>query len=481
MDVQVAPAPHPRGNSTVMTVSPHPRPQALIVDDNPGFLASLELLVSREDFNCRTAATLEEARAHLELGVPDVLLIDLHLPEGNGLAFARERGLLETTEVIVVTGETSVEAAVEALHQGATDYLCKPIDAARLTSCLRGVSRTRALKQQVRTLNGQLRGIGRLGAMVGRSPAMMALFDLIQRVAPTDASVFVFGESGVGKELVAQALHDLSPRASQPFVPVNCSAISANLIESELFGHERGSFTGADRRRDGIFERARGGTLFLDEITEMPPELQVKLLRVLENRTYTRVGGHEVMETDVRIIAACNREPRKAVTAGALREDLYYRLNVFPVVVPPLRERTEDIVPLAEHFLEQLNAEHGAAKRWTADALDWLQEQLWGGNVRELKNATRRAWILSESHVAVEHMTAFATTTVRRTAPLGSIEIQVASRISDVERVLIEATLAHFNGDKALTAEAVGISIKTLYNRLSVYSAAPAAPAVQTT
>jgi two-component system, NtrC family, response regulator AtoC len=450
-------------------------PLALLVDDDPSFLGSLELLVAREGFLCRTALGLGLAREELQRGVPDVLLIDLNLPEGNGLQFARNQGLLEMTEVIVVTGEASVESAVQALHQGASDYLRKPIDPARLTSCLRSVSRTRALKREVRTLNGRLRGLGRFGAMVGRSPSMTRVFDLVQRVAPTDASVLIYGESGVGKELVAQAIHDLSPRSKQKFLPVNCGAIAENLIESELFGHERGSFTGAEKRRDGIFERARGGTLFLDEITEMPLELQVKLLRVLESRVYTRVGGQENLDADVRIIAACNREPRKAVQDGALREDLYYRLNVVPLTVPPLRERGEDVALLAEHFLEQLNAEHQQHKSWAPEALAWLQQQPWPGNVRELKNATSRAWILGEGVLGVEQLSS-SSGPPRAAAPAaGRLEMTVGSTISDVERALIEATLAHFDGDKAATAEALGISVKTLYNRLAVYSASRAA------
>ncbi len=452
-----------------MTNEPKIRPVALLVDDHPAFLASLQALVSEEGFDCVCATTLEQARAHLQAGLPDIVFLDLNLPEGNGLQFARERGLLETTEVIVVTGETSVQAAVDALHEGAADFLCKPLDAARLTACLKAVKRTGALKRRVRTLDIQLRGQGRCGAMVGRSAAMLGVFELIQRVAPTSAGVLVSGESGVGKELVAQAIHDLSARAAQPFVPVNCGAISANLIESELFGHERGSFTGADKRRDGIFERARGGTLFLDEITEMPPELQVKLLRVLESRRYTRVGGHESLEADVRVIAACNRDPRAAVRDGTLREDLFYRLNVFLVAVPPLRERVDDIEPLAEHFLARLNAEHGTVKRWMPSALEWLRVQRWSGNVRELRNAVWRAYILSGDDTFIEQPAEVAGRPPED-MPAGRFEVSVGSRISDVERTLIESTLAHFNGDKHLTAEAVGISIKTLYTRLNLYA-----------
>ena len=443
---------------------------ALIVDDEDDFRISLEMLVKREDFECRTAASLGEALAELQKGVPDVVLIDLHLPDGNGLEFLREQGVLDTSEVIVVTGQASVESAVDALHQGAADYLSKPIDRARLISCLKSVGRTRALKQQVSILSSELRDLGHFNGIIGRSSAMQQVFDLIQRVAPTDASVFITGESGVGKELVAQTIHKLSKRSAGPLLPVNCGAMPANLIESELFGHERGSFTGAERRREGCFERASGGTLFLDEITELPPELQVKLLRVLESRTFTRVGGNESIATNVRVLAATNRDLRKAVEDKVLREDLFYRLNVFPIVVPPLADRGHDVVLLAENFLDQFNDEHGTAKNWTPAALAQLARQPWRGNVRELKNVVQRAFILAESELGTETLE-HVSEAARDSSRVATFEVSAGSNIGDVERRLIEATLTLFNGDKAKTADALGISIKTLYNRINVYSA----------
>ena len=331
--------------------------KALVVEDDPDFRASLAALVSREGFDTREAGSLEEACASLASDPPDVALVDLGLPDGSGLELLRQEERNRSVELVVVTGNATVETAVAALREGALDYLVKPIDRARLRSVLAHVSRTRELKREVSDLRDELRELGRFGPMVGRSPAMQAVYDLIERVAPTQATVFITGESGTGKELVAQTIHRLSSRRDKPCVALNCGAISPTLIESELFGHERGSFTGADRSHRGYFERANRGTLFLDEITEMPPELQVKLLRVLETGALSRVGGTELVKIDVRIIAATNRRPEEAVSAGKLREDLLYRLNVLPIEVPPLRERGDDVERLAQHFLRGVSGD----------------------------------------------------------------------------------------------------------------------------
>ena len=446
------------------------QPSALLVDDDPDFLSSLELLVKREGFDCRTATTLEQALGLLQSGTPDTVLIDLNLPDGNGLDFLRQHGALEASEVIVITGNATVESAVEALRDGATDYLVKPVDRARLKSCLAHVARTRALKRQVDDLRGELLGLGRFDQMIGRSEPMLRVYELIQRVAPTDASVLISGESGVGKELVAQTIHKLSKRAGKPMLALNCGAMPANLVESELFGHERGSFTGADRRHQGAFERAAGGTLFLDEITEMPVELQVRLLRVLEARSFSRVGGSESIAADVRILASTNREPGEAVSAGVLREDLFYRLNVFPIRLPPLRERGDDVLLLAEVLLAELNEEHGTNKQWTSAALEELRTRPWKGNVRELKNVVNRAFIMGESDLGPESL--HSTAGPEPAAPrAGAIEIEVGVPISEAERRLIEATLQYCDGDKTRTAKTLGISVKTLYTRLSLYRA----------
>ena len=348
------------------------------------------------------ASTLEEARKRLAETSPDAVLVDLTLPDGSGLDLLGEPATDGAPEYIVVTGDAAAETAVQALKRGALDYLTKPVDRARLRSVLANVRRTRVLKEEVVGLRGQLRDFGRFGRLVGRSESMQKVYELIERVAPTDACVFVTGESGTGKELVAETVHLLSRRRSEAFLAVNCGAMAPTLIESEFFGHEKGSFTGADRRRIGYFERANGGTLFLDEITEMPQELQVKLLRVLEVGAVTRVGATEPTPVNVRVVAASNRDPAQAVAKGQLREDLLYRLNVFPIELPPLRTRGEDVALLAEHFLEQVNAREGTRKRFSPRALARLQALSWPGNVRELKNAVERAAILADVTIDAE-------------------------------------------------------------------------------
>jgi len=288
----------------------------------------------------------------------------------------------------------------------------------------------------------------------------------------------VVGESGTGKELIAETLHELSRRKDRPLFAVNCGAVSPNLIESELFGHEKGSFTGADKRHIGYFERAAGGTLLLDEITEMTPELQVKLLRVLESGRFMRVGGNDPIETDVRILAATNRDLSEAVSSGALREDLYYRLNVFTIQLPPLRDRGEDIALLAQHFLDGLNAAEGTQKRWTPGALRALSERPWRGNVRELRNVVHQAYILADREIDESALGAFEPLRSNgkpvQAADDDTLQVTVGTEISAVEKRLILATLEHFEGDKKKAAETLGISLKTLYNRLSVYRAGDA-------
>jgi two-component system, NtrC family, response regulator AtoC len=455
--------------------------QALIIDDDENFRTSLDLLVQREGFVTRTAGTVAEARESLAAGPPDVFLVDLTLPDGDGLAWLRSEPAASTAEVIVITGSTSVDSAVDALHGGALDYLTKPIDRARLRSALVNVTRTRALKQEVGSLRGELRDLGRFGRMVGRSKPILEVYDLVARVAPTDATVLITGESGTGKELVAETLHCCSARKDAVMLPMNCGAVSPNLIESELFGHERGSFTGADRQRKGCFERATGGTLFLDEITEMPVELQVKLLRVLETDTLVRVGGTEPVRVNVRVLAASNRDPAEAVKAGKLREDLYYRLNVFPIALPPLRDRPGDVDLLAEHFLAELNRDGGTSKTWTRAALERLRANPWIGNVRELRNVVHRAYILADDEISAEVLP-LSEETPRPSAENGQVlQIRVGTSIDRAEQRLILATLELTGGDKKKAAEILNISLKTLYNRLNVYDAGRTARAAQDT
>ena len=446
-------------------------PLALIVDDDADFRGTLARVVEAQGFQTATAATLAEARGRIAIGAPDVILADLQLPDGSGLDLRGDPAEAPRPELILMTGHASVDSAVEALRGGVLDYLTKPVDVPRLKAVLANVSRTLGYKQEIGSLRGELRRLGRFGSMIGSSPVMQAVYDLITRVAPTEATVLIAGESGTGKELVAQTLHTLGPRRSGPFVPVNCSAVPPNLIESELFGHERGSFTGATQQHRGVFERAAGGTLFLDEITEMPAELQARLLRVLEARLLTRVGGEDSVAVDVRLVAATNRSPEQAVKQGTLRRDLYYRLNVFPLTLPPLRDRGEDIVLLAEYFLEEQNQATKTAKRLSTTARDRLRRHDWPGNVRELRNVVQRDHILAGDELVMAAILPGATADLAAlTNGDGAAGMEADLPLPEVERRVILATLERCGGDKKRAAQILGISLKTLYNRLNVYA-----------
>jgi two-component system, NtrC family, response regulator AtoC len=443
-------------------------PHALLVDDDLGFVLGLAEAVKREGFTVSTATTLAQGREEMARQEPDVLLVDLQLPDGTGLDLVPAADGRLPPGVIFITGHASVDLAVEALRLGAADFLTKPLDFARVKMALANLGRTRARSREIGSLRGELRRLGRFGTLVGSSHRMQTVYDLVAKVAPTDVPVLVIGETGTGKELVAETLHAMSRRRERPFVPVNCGAIAPGIIESELFGHERGSFTGADRTHRGYFEKADGGTLFLDEITEMPAELQVKLLRVLETGAVERVGGGAAVRVDVRVVAATNRRPEQAVADGRLREDLFYRLNVFPVSLPPLRERGDDVVLLAEDFLAALNREQEAPpKAFTRGALARLRAHSWPGNVRELRNVVQRAFILAPNDVDEDAIPLAAP----EKGGGDSLVLRPGTSIADAEKRLILVTLAHCAGDKRQAAEVLGISLKTLYNRLNTYHA----------
>jgi len=442
-------------------------PRALLVDDEPGHLEAMQAFVERKGFETRTADSLVSARKALEQEYFDLVITDLQLPDGTSLDLLPLMEQRPAMDLVLVTGHASVDTAVRALRGGATDYLTKPIDLRRLEQVLSHVQRAARLRGQVGALREQLRSLGRFGRMIGASTAMQAIYDQVLKVARTEATVLVTGETGTGKELVAETLHELSERLEGPFVPLNCGAISPNLIESELFGHQKGSFTGATERRFGCFERADGGTLFLDEITEMSADLQVKLLRALESNTVQRVGGNDAIAIDVRVIAATNRDPHQAVADGTLREDLLYRLLVFPIHMPPLRSRDDDLDLLADGFLAQHNRRAGTHKELTRAARERLRRHPWPGNVRELKNVIERAFIMAETDLDADCISLAGAPV----APAGADEnlgIRVGMSNTEVERILTLATLDHF-GEKKRTAEVLGISLKTLYNRLKAY------------
>jgi DNA-binding NtrC family response regulator len=449
-------------------------PHAILVDDDSAFLDGLSELVRGDGFTIETAATFAQAKALLEKRVPDLLLLDVTLPDGSGFELLNLVDETPSTEVVMITGHSSVDSAVEALRQRATDYLTKPLDVPRLRAVLANVSRRRELYEEVRDLRAELRQLGRFGPMIGAASTMQTVYDAVGRVAPTNATVLIQGESGTGKELVAETLHRLSRRRKGSFIAINCSAVSPNLIESDLFGHERGSFTGADKLRRGFFERASGGTLFLDEVTEMPQELQAKLLRVLETGHLVRVGGEQEVPMDVRVIAATNRTPEEAVTAGKLRQDLLYRLSVFRITLPPLRERAGDIDILSEHFLAALNRAEATNKRFARATLTALRTYGWPGNVRELKNAVHSAFILAD-HTIEPGMLPPTVREMPVTPDAGDsgdvLDVRVGLSIAEAERRLTLATLRSCGGKKDAAAKVLGISLKTLYNRLNLYRA----------
>ncbi|HJV71316.1 sigma-54 dependent transcriptional regulator [Ideonella sp.] len=466
---------------------------ALIVDDDADSAATLRELVAGTDYTVAVAHTLRDARRQIALQQPDVVLLDLQLPDGSGMDLFGDGELLANSEVVLITGHASLETSVQALRLGAADYLVKPVSPRHLNGVLSRLMKPAALNAEVADLAAGLAAQGHFGPLWGQSVPMLRVYEQISRVAGTSVAVFITGESGTGKELVAQTVHELSRRRTQPFLAVNCGAISPNLIESEIFGHEKGSFTGAERQHLGFFERASGGTLFLDEITEMPLDLQVKLLRVLETGRFMRVGSTQSQDADVRLVAATNRSPQQAVADGKLREDLLYRLNVFPIEVPPLRDRPSDIPLLAEHFLKAVGIQEGRARRFTPAALRQLQGQPWPGNVRELRNAVQRAYVMADDDTvdgqwlpgaapaapvaAVDDADAPPAASVkpangaRHASAAEGVVVPIGASMAEAERALILATLRHYKNQKERVASVLGISLKTLYNRLREYAA----------
>ncbi len=449
-----------------MTLPETPRARILIVEDDEATRAGLTELVQVWGYEAEGVASAEDALRRLGEFRPAVVLTDLVMPGLSGLDLLRElQDQLAELAVVILTAQGTVETAVAAMKAGAYDYLTKPIDPHRLRIVIEKILERQATLREVQNLRRLVREQGRFGRLVGRSAAMRRVYRVIEQAAPTSASVLISGESGTGKELVAQTIHDLSPRAGQPYVAINCAAIPETLLESEIFGHEKGAFTGAYDRRLGCFELAHRGTLLLDEIAEMAPAMQVKLLRVLQERRFRRLGGREEQAVDVRVIAATNSDPAEAVREGRLREDLYYRLNVFTIDLPPLRERLEDIPLLVQAFLDEFNRLHGKAVKAVApEALKALEGYTWPGNVRELRNVIERATILAE-HEFIErrHLPPAVTA---GTAPPRTLAIAPGTTVEEAERRLIFLTLEYTGQNKTRAAELLGISLKTLHNKL---------------
>src|SRR6266478_8346524 len=428
--------------------------RVLVVDDDRATSAGMADVVEDWGYEVEVADTVKAGWAAVSKLVPDVAIVDLKLPDGSGLDLLHKiKDNYPDISVIILTGHATVDSAVKALKVGAEDYVTNPVDLPRLQVILRTVEDKQLMKQEILELRRQLQKMGALGHLVGKSPRMQRLFEEI--------------------EMVANTIHSLSRRRQKPFIAFNCGAISPTLIESEIFGHEKGAFTNAIKRREGYFEGAKGGTVFLDEITEMPIELQVKLLRVLEEGKFRRVGGNEEINIEARVIAASNRDPQKAIVDGKMREDLYYRLNVFPIEVPPLRERLEDIPLFSHFFLQKLNeTEEKKVETIETDFIEALQQYEWPGNVRELRNVINRAFIMARSNVLTVECLPDKLLGSRKRRNKNTVQIPLGQPMEEVERIVIEETLTMTDGDRRKTAEILGISYKTLYNKTKKYKAA---------
>ena len=452
--------------------------RVLVVEDNEVELADLSDMISSFGITPVTATDGQDAIEKLDSGDVDVILTDLVMPRMDGFKLLRQlsaRGI--TTPAIVLTGFGSIDKASTVVRDlKAFWFLEKPVQPGVLRELLERAVTQKGLIEETGRLNRQLRYRGVLGDLVGKSAGMQEVYSLIEQVAPTSACVFITGESGTGKELVARAIHRLSPRSTGPFVAINCAALPDTLIESELFGHEKGAFTGAVERRVGCFEQAERGTLLLDEIAEMPIGTQAKLLRVLEDSRVRRLGGKAEMPVDVRIIAATNRRPEQALNSKSLREDLFYRLNVFHIPLPPLRKRKEDIPAIAAALIEQINTREGCqVADLHPDALETLKGHDWPGNIRELRNVIERAVIVAgQGTILPKHLPLVysgSTTTDPEEPPSSdSIRFRVGSSIREVEKAYILLTLKHANNNKVRAAEILGISVRTLHNRLSEFA-----------
>ena len=447
-----------------------PKARILIVDDEESTREIFAELLQRWGYEVDQTA---DGHAALKIAAetrPDVIISDLVMPKLDGLALTRAlREESPDTPVIIITGKGTIDAAVEAVREGVFDFVEKPLDPARLKVILQRALEKRQTEHEMQVLRRRLGQVDAGVGLVGQSPAMRKAMDLVEKVAPSKASVVITGQSGTGKEMIARAIHQLSPRREKPFIAINCSAIPAGLMESEMFGHERGAFTGADQRRLGAWELADGGTLFLDEVGEIPIELQAKFLRVVEEERLRRLGGKSEISVDVRVISATNRDLKEEIKGGRFREDLYFRLNVFHIPLAPLKERRDDIPLLVQHFIDRFGREGGKKLAGlTPQAMKVLSEYAWPGNIRELRNSLERAVILCGSAaIDIEHLPAEMAVGGGESAYL---KLPFGLPLREVEKEYILSSLGRMQNNKARTAQALGISEKTLYNKLYRYS-----------
>jgi two-component system, NtrC family, response regulator len=442
----------------------------LLVDDEQNARSALSTLLAEEGYEVCEAKEGEEALAFLAEFAPAVVLADVRMPRMDGLTLlrkAKEQGSEAT--FLMMTAFANVESAVEAMRAGAENYLTKPVAFDTLKVFIEKALEKRCLARDAATLRERVHERYRLNGMVGEAPELQAVFEVIKKAAPSEATVLILGESGTGKELIAQAVHEDSPRRDRPFIKVSCAALSETLLESELFGHERGSFTGAVGRREGRFELADGGTLFLDEIGEVPPAIQVKLLRALQQREFERVGGTETLKVDVRVVAATNRDLAAEVKEGRFREELFYRLNVVTVTLPPLRNRKGDIPALVSHFIEKYAKSYGKAlRRLGPGTLNALLAHDWPGNVRELENAIERAVVLSrDGELTLDDLPPSLRGSRGRPAAAGSVT--PGATLRELERDAILRALAVVDGSTTRAAKMLGISVRKVQYRLKEY------------
>ena len=442
----------------------------LVVDDEPNLREALRYLLLERGYSVDAVGSGEEAVVHHQQQPYDLLVLDMNLPGITGLAALTQiRATTPDVAAVFITAYGSIASAVEAIRAGGYDYLTKPFDNDDVALTVQRALEHRRLTMRVQELEADLATRTEFVGIVGRSAALEAAVRLIAKVARTDANVLIGGETGTGKELAARTLHTSSDRAAGPFVAVNCGAISPSLAESELFGHERGAFTDAKTERRGLFEQAHKGTVFLDEIGELSSDVQVKLLRVLQERQLVRVGGSRAISVDIRVVAASNRDLEQDVKSGRFRDDLFWRLNVFPIVMPPLRNRVEDIPLLVSYLLDRVNAEcRSHVSGLAPDVMDRLQSYSWPGNVRELANVLRHAAILAEgSIVQRSDLPPYLSRDGRDTEPTAEGRLDAA--VAETERRLIAAALQRFEGNRVAAAMALGISRRTLYNKMEAH------------